>query len=277
MSKDWEGSHTLTNELLFEDINSLRMFFDNLIHEWLGKGRLVDFVVSESSVAHNINYNVLVELLSEHGGKLEDPADGVNVITVYVKNWRSSGFSDVGTVLSRSGVLKIVREILNLQSYLRTGGKTNLVVKNNVDGTSGVVVPQARHSNSFVDYTLANKRGITVNKHWHASLAIFIALFLLFASYLSLYNRVYSFEMRWVGQQRKVNLLKLQYENEHTYSSVRSFSVARSTQMVLHITGSVFAAHRSLLELVKDGRQGLMHDVREDIQTTSVWHSNRDT
>lgn len=45
--------------------------------------------------------------------------------------------------------------------------------------------------------------------------------------------------------------------------------------MVLHISSGVLAGDGTLLEFVKDGRKGLVHNIAEHIQTSSVGHTNR--
>lgn len=68
---------------------------DDLVHQGLGEGRLIQFVVAEFPIANQVDDDITVELLSELSGKLESTLHVFHTVSVDVENWRVNCFGDV--------------------------------------------------------------------------------------------------------------------------------------------------------------------------------------
>ena len=93
------GEHILCDESLRIEIASRRMLFNRCVHHRLGDRRLVGLVMATTSVTHQIDDNVFLELISEINGKLRSKYDRFGVIAVYVENRRLNHFCNIGAVL----------------------------------------------------------------------------------------------------------------------------------------------------------------------------------
>ena len=96
------------------------MVLDRLVHEWLGEHWLVDLVVAVPSVADDVDDDIALPLLAPLGGDLHDLANGLDVVTVDVKDRSVKRLGDIRAVRGGAAELGIGRE-------------GNLVVHNNVD------------------------------------------------------------------------------------------------------------------------------------------------
>lgn len=100
---------------------------NNFVHQGLGEGGLIKFVVPEFPVANQVDDDITVELLSELSGKFESTLHILHTVSVDVENWRVNCFSNIRRVDARSTLAWVCCE-------------TNLVINNNVDGTTNPVV-----------------------------------------------------------------------------------------------------------------------------------------
>ncbi len=109
------------------------MVFDELVQNRLGEFGLVGLVVAMAAVAHHVNKNILVELLTVLDGQPACKYHRFRIVAVDVQHGRVHNFGHIGTVNTGPGIVKI-------------GGKAYLVVNHKVNGTSGVVAFQAATS-----------------------------------------------------------------------------------------------------------------------------------
>ena len=75
------------------------MLFNRCVHHRLGDRRLVGLVMATTSVTHQVDDNVFLELISEINGELCSKNDSFRVIAVYVENGRLHHFRNIGAVL----------------------------------------------------------------------------------------------------------------------------------------------------------------------------------
>jgi len=115
------------NELTTEDFSNRLDLADNLVHEGLGEGGLIEFVVTEFTVADQVNNNVLHELLTELGSELEGTLNVFHRVGVNVENRRIDTLGNIRCILTRP-------------SFNGDSSETDLVVHDNVDGASNSVV-----------------------------------------------------------------------------------------------------------------------------------------
>ena len=142
--------------VLVEDVLVL---LDRLVHSWLGKHRLVDFVVTVSSVTDQIDDDVGVEGLSEFGGDLGDVDNSIWIVGVDVEDGGVDDSANVGTVRRGSRVSRISSE-------------TDLVVADKMDGATDGVEWKMAQVKSLVDDTLSSEGSVTVEKHWNDCFAL---------------------------------------------------------------------------------------------------------
>jgi len=62
------------------------MVFDLLVHKRLGESRLILFIVSISSIPHNINKNVFVELLAVGYCNFHALVKDIRLISIHMNN-----------------------------------------------------------------------------------------------------------------------------------------------------------------------------------------------
>src|SRR5271156_3294824 len=118
---------TLLEEFLNIDIQRRLLVLDDFIHTGLSETRLIGFIVSLFSVAYDINNDISLELLSPIRSKLMDEGDSFSIITIDVENRTIVSLTNVSGIRRRSSEAGIRRE-------------SNLIVDDNVDGTSGTVI-----------------------------------------------------------------------------------------------------------------------------------------
>jgi hypothetical protein len=108
----------------FEDIGTI---LNLLIHQGLSKVRLILLVVTVSSIANDINKNVLLELLTILNCDLHTFVQNIRLISIDMDYWGISCFCHLGAIERRSALVGV-------------GCETDLVVEDNVNDASGAVV-----------------------------------------------------------------------------------------------------------------------------------------
>jgi len=93
------------------------------IHMRLREFRLVKLIVAVSTIANNINENILLELLSVFDCEFADSVDRLWIISIYMNNWCIKCFSYVTAVKRASSVNRVRSE-------------TNLIIDDHMDRTS---------------------------------------------------------------------------------------------------------------------------------------------
>ncbi len=240
-------------ELLDVKVDDWRVFLDALVHQWLGERWLIGLVVAVLSVADHVNDNIRAELSAPIGGKLANKIDSLDIVSVNVEDWRIDGFGNIGTVSGRAGETWV-------------GGETDLVVDNNVNGSSGRVGWETVESHSLVNDTLTGESGITVEKNTHGSVVLLLVVVVVLDSTgLSKDNWILSLQMRWVGDQGKLNAL-----------SGWGWALKVHSQVVLDISGTLILSSNGSGKLGENGLVWLADDVGEDVQATTMWHTNND-
>lgn len=66
---------SLGNQLLAVDVSDWVDVLDDCVHQWLGKGRLVKFVVTHLAVADQVDDDIRAETLAILGGNTESVGD----------------------------------------------------------------------------------------------------------------------------------------------------------------------------------------------------------
>ena len=227
---------------------------DGAIHQRLGEGRLVAFVVAEAAVAEHVDHDRLVEPLPVFGGDLGAEHHRLGVVAVGVEDRRLDQLGDVGGVRRRARVARI-------------GGEADLVVDDEMHRAAGAVAAQAGEAEALGDHALSGEGRVAVDQQRQhlGSLDVVVELILL-GAHLAQHHRIDDLEMRRVGGERQVDAV------------VVELAVGRSAEMVLHVAGAfdLVGRDRAALELVEDGAVRLAHHLAEHVETPAMGHSQGD-
>jgi len=241
---------SLFNKLLGVNLKNIALVGNLLVHQGLGERRLVSLVVTVLSVADNINDDVTLEGRSPFSSKVEDEVHGLHIVRVNMEDGGINRLGDIGGVGGRSRESGV-------------GGETNLVVDNNVNGTTSAISREVQEAKGLKDNTLTSKGSVTMEKDTHGLVTLsFVILVKLNSTGLTEDNRVLSFKMGGVGNKRKVNLL-----------TRRSRSLVVGTKMVLNITTAEIEGSGTA-ELRENTLVGLSDNVGKHVESTSVGHTN---
>ena len=142
-------NYTLANQPLRIDFADSGMRLDPRIHERLGIAWFVAFVMPQSTEAHDIEHDVLVELLSILEGQTQHPECGFGIVAIDVKYRQLSHAGNIGGIDRRT-------------AGLGRGRKPNLIVYNDMDGSTGPISFQTRELKRFHNRSLARKRCVAV-------------------------------------------------------------------------------------------------------------------
>jgi hypothetical protein len=209
--------------------------------------------VAVLSVAVKVNDNIVLELGTPVSGKLADEVDSLDIISVDVEDGGVDGLGDIGTVGGGSGETRI-------------GGKTNLVVDDQVNGATSREGRERVEAKALVDDTLGSKGSVTVEEDTHGSaVSLLIVVVVLDSTGLAQDDGVLGFEMRRVGNERELDAL-----------ARRCGTLEVHAKMVLDVTGALILTTSCTGEFAEDGLVGLSDDVGENVETTTMGHTDND-
>ena len=250
------SSDSLIDEFLTIDVSGGLLTLDNLVHQGLGESGLIELVVTHLSVGNQINHNILVECLSVLSSNLESLDDVLKTVSVNVEDGGVDSLGDIRSIHARSATV-------------RSGSETNLVVDDDVEGTTDGVVLEILHLKALVDDTLASHGGVTVDNDGDNLLAVLSLATeeVLLSASSSGDDRVDSLQVRWVSQKRQLD-----------GGAIIVSSLESSSQMIFDITRAHEFVSLGLwgdtLELGHDDLSRLAHDVGKHVESTSVRHTN---
>ncbi len=134
-------------------------FADDVVHQRLGEGRFVTFVVAEPAIAEHVNHNVAVELAPEVHCQLNHLGNSFRVFPVDVEYRALQHLGDVTCV---GGAAPLGGSC----------GEADLVVDHNVQTAAHRVTLELTHVERFLVHTLADEGRITVNQDRHRRHAV---------------------------------------------------------------------------------------------------------
>ena len=223
---------------------------DEVVHEGLCHRRVVTLVVPATSVTHDVNHDVVFELLTVTDRHLGDANNGLGVVPVDVEDRCLNRSRDVGGIQRRSRISRHRRE-------------TDLIVRHDVDGSTGAVAAKLRHLQRLQDDSLTCHRGVSVNengKHGERPDGFVV----LFCPNNPFENAVDRFQ---VGRVRR--------EVHRDFSPLRGDKFALRAEVVLHVTRTLDGARVGRpLEFAENLPVGFSRDIREDVETPTVGHSD---
>ena len=178
------GESALFNELVDIDVDLRVLGLDALVHERLGEGRLIGLVVTVLSVAVEIDHDIMLELGTPVSGKLAGKVNSLDVVGIDMEDGGIDSLGNVGTVGGRA-------------SETRVGSETNLVIDNEMDGTTSRESRERVESKTLVDNTLGSEGSITVEQDTHGSaVRLLVVVVVLDGAGLAENDGVLSLQMR---------------------------------------------------------------------------------
>mmetsp|Transcript_20594 Transcript_20594/g.40459 ORF Transcript_20594/g.40459 Transcript_20594/m.40459 type:complete len:537 (+) Transcript_20594:1324-2934(+) len=244
-------------------VKNARGLLDDLVHVRLSEEGLIHLVVAVAAVANHVDDNIRVVLVTVVSGDLEDVRNGLGVVSVHVEDRTVESTTEVSAVASGAALTRI-------------SGETDLVVNNDVNAATSLVVRESAHVHGLVYDTLATESGITVDKHRHGAVALLVVVVVLLGAGLTDDDRVNSLKVGRVGSERKLDL-----------ATVGVLALVSHTQVVLDITtDSVVITTETLehglvlntktLELEEDLVEILANHVGDDVKAATVRHTDND-
>jgi len=226
---------------------------DLLVHQRLGRGRLVGLVVAVAPVADQVEHDVLAEALAEVERQLGAERDRIRVVAVHVQHRRADHLGDIGAVQGRTGVLG------------GAGGEADLVVDHDVHGAADREAACLRHLQQLHHHALAGERGVAVHQHRQHLGAGLVAAAVLARAHAAGDHRVDDLQVRWVERQRQV------------HGAAGRGHVGGETHVVLDVAGMGAVAGDVLelaLEFVEQLARRLAERVDQHIEAAAVGHAH---
>ena len=242
----------LVDELFVVDGESSLLVFDDIVHLRLSEHGLISLVVSVTTVTDQIDDDVLLELGPPIGSELTNESDGFGIVSIDVENGSVDSFGDIGRVRSGSTLSGV-------------GSETDLVVENEVNCSSSSVMRKIVESHGFVNDTLTSESSVTVKEETHRSARVGVSFEVLKSLGLSENDTIFGFEMGRVGNEREGDSL-----------STGSRSNVVGTEMVLDIGGGLLVRILRRGEFGENGFGRFSDDVGENVETTSMGHTDDD-
>lgn len=185
------------------------------------------------------------------------------MVAVDVDDWSVDGFGKI-------------RRVHTTTAFSRHGRVTNLVVHNNMNRATNVVVLQVLHLHRLVADALARNGCITMNQERNDFRPIDCGVLaelrnvseMILCSDLAHDDRIDALKMRRIGQDLTGQFL-----------SVRILLREARSEMVLDITSRLVPVHifvfrrHDALELRKDRGQWLAHDIGQEVQPATMRHA----
>ena len=235
-------------QLVSVDFARGRMLFDFLVHQRLGRARLVGFVVAMTAVAHQVDEDIAFEGITEIQRQAGHESHGFRVIGINVENRRLNHLTDVGAVRGRTRIQRV------------GGGEANLVVDNDAYGTAHFVTARFGHVQGFLNHALAGNRSVAVNSDRQHFVAARFVETIETRAYGADNHRADDFQVRRVKRQRQV------------HQTAFGFHIGREAHVVLHVTGTkvlfMFTG-----EFVEQVLRFFTQHVDQYVQTTAVRHA----
>mmetsp|Transcript_13546 Transcript_13546/g.32144 ORF Transcript_13546/g.32144 Transcript_13546/m.32144 type:complete len:542 (-) Transcript_13546:1424-3049(-) len=243
------GGGAVLDEAFLIDFERAWVLLDLLVQLGLGEEGLIELVVAVAAVADHVNDDIGSPLVTVLHGRLKGGRYGERVIAIAVEDGNIEGLAKVGAVRGRSRVDGV-------------GGEANLIVDNDVNGTTDVEIGHTGKLHGLVHDALAGEGGIAVKEDGDAVLLVDVAIaaVVLLGSGLSGHDGVDALQVGGVGNQTEMDLPSIRVRAVHAGSQVILDVAADAPLPALCLGVGVDVVVRAL-ELGEDERHGLAHHV----------------
>src|SRR6266567_5248847 len=123
---------------------------NGFIHVRLSEGRFVTFIVAPTAVAHQVDQDILMELIAEGICQAYGYQACIGIISVHMDDGNPKTLGQVTCKMRRA-------------SLFRSSGKAKLIVDNNVDSTTNPVTREAPEVQGFGNNSFTWKSRIPMN------------------------------------------------------------------------------------------------------------------
>ncbi len=247
------GQQSVLLEALAVDLARRRMLADRLVHERLGRRRLVRLVVAVPAVAHEVDHDVLAELHAVVEREARHEHDRLRIVRVHVEDRRLDHLRDVAAIERRTGVLG------------SAGREPDLVVDDDVQRAAGRESARLRELQRFHHDALAGERRVAVDQQRQDGRARGVAALLLARTHRALDDRVDHLEVR-----------RIECEHDVDVAAGRA-QVRRESLVVLDVAGAPGGSLLELaLELGEQHRRRLAEHVDQHVEASAVRHADHD-
>mmetsp|Transcript_2958 Transcript_2958/g.7735 ORF Transcript_2958/g.7735 Transcript_2958/m.7735 type:complete len:309 (-) Transcript_2958:349-1275(-) len=229
------------------------MILDLLVHNRLGKHRLVKFVVPMSPVAKHVDDHILLVPLPILDRQLENPHHRLHIVAIDVENRHAHGLRHIRRIRRRPGLPRIRR-------------KSDLVIHNDMYGSAGGVIREIAELQHLGHHALSRERRVAVEHDRNHAGALGVAEEELLRAGLPDDDGVHGLEVRRVREERKVDVLAATHG-----------ALGGGAQVVLDVAGAEVGVRVGVVvrsELVEDLLKRFVHDVRENVEAPPMRHPN---
>ncbi len=167
---------------------------NNVVHQRLGRRRLVGLVVAATAVTNQINYHIFAKLIAVVHGQHGRKHHRIRVIAIHVQNRRLHHLGNICAVFSGARII------------LAASGKANLVVDHDMNSAASFIGASLGELEGFHHYTLTGKGRITVHQNRHYFLAAGIVATILAGAARANHHRAGNLQVRRVKAQRHMHL-----------------------------------------------------------------------
>ena len=165
---------------------------DRLVHQRLGKGRLVAFVVPETAVTEHVYDDILVEGLTKLNRDPRHMNHRFRIVAVHVENWRLHDLGNVRTIGPGAGVHRIC-------------GKSDLVVHHEMNGSANAVTLEFGEVQGLRHKPLAGESRIAMHQERHHLFSLSILALVLLCTHLADHHGIHRLKVRGICRQGEVN------------------------------------------------------------------------
>ena len=152
--------------------------------------------------------------LSVLGCSLEHEINILHTVSIDMKDRSINSFSEIWTINSRS-------------SFVWSSCESNLIVDNNMNGSTNSIILKILHLHGFVYNSLSRKSCITMDENWaNFTSSCWVTTKVLFGSDFSHDDWVDALEMRWIRKNLTSHLASIWVSSSKT-SSKMIFDVTR--------------------------------------------------
>jgi hypothetical protein len=233
-------------QVAIPDARALR---DRLVQKRLGERRLVALIVPVPTVAVHVDDNVARERATEIHGKLHDLGNCLRILSVDVEDGDLEHLGDVGRVGGRA-------------RFGRGRREPNLIVHDDVDRTARRVGLELRQVQGLLHDAFTGKRRVTVDEDAALSGTKFVAHAVLLGASTSEHDGVYVLQVAGIEAQGEMHPLP-----------ARRDVIGTVAEVVLHVTAADVKFGINVLELAENLARALAEDVRQDVESASVRHT----
>jgi len=152
--------------------------------------------MAKLSIPNDVNHDILLEFHSVLSSNFTYLDDWFDIVCIYMENWCLDTFSQIWRIKSRSVLF-------------RSCGEPNLVVYDEMNSSSYLIVVKLTHLHRFIYNSLTSKGSISMHSNSADLRSLLVSKIVLFGSYSSLKHWINSLKMAWIWKKGDSNFLAI--------------------------------------------------------------------